>query len=1211
MTDPTRASLEATVAAVRRRWRTRLLVRGLLQVLVAGVLAIVAASMALEMFRFSPQAVWAVRGVMLGLLGVAAWWGVVRPFRRQASDAQVALYLEEHEPSLNSALLTALSPPAELAVSPRLRAGLLAAVDEALSRIDQGRRIDRGPLQRWSLATALVSGAAIALLVFGPALLRQTLSALLVWTGGVEAASPYRITVTPGDARVPQGSDQTVRATLDGFTADEVLLHFRPEGSEAFMTAPMLKTESGAYEGLLFDLATSTEYYVDGRGVRSTRHRFTTVELPAVKTLSVRAVYPAYTGREPEVFEDATDLAVLRGTQLEFRVTPTIPATGGALELGGIPSVAMTVATDGTVTAAFTPTADGTYRIALTAPSGEQVIASPQYAIDVLDDQRPTVRIVSPGRDTDATPVQEFAVRVAADDDYAVRQLELVYAVNGGAEQSVRLFGGARATTEVTVGHTWYFEELGLKAGDAVSYYARATDNSAQAGPQRSTSDMYFVRVRPFDKDFKPATSMGGGGGGGGGGMDQVGGLSQQQRQIVSGTFNVQRDRATLGPAKTREGLTVLTLSQSRVREQVEGLVTRMTSQLAVRDPAFGKITELLPQAAAAMALAEQHLQAQSAERALPHEQRALQLLQQAEEEFELQVQTRQNSGGGGGGNSGSMADDLSDLFKMELDKMASQYETSQRALQQQGDAKVDELAERLKDLARRQEQELERQRRMASGQGPRVSGGDLQRALAEQAEEAARQLERLSREQSRDDLGDSARQMREAAQAMRQAASGGAAGQGQAASAAQRLREAQRQLQRAQGDRNGRDLREAQRQADEIAAEQSAIAEDVNDLPNAGADRLGRAQLIGQRKDALEQSVARLEQELDRLSNETGREAPEVSRELAEAANSLRQNQVRDKIRYAKRAAQGGAPEEFMRSLEAQIGVNIDEMRERIGAASDASQQQQGRRGPDALERTRDLTRRADSMSRRLDERTRRMARTGTPDARDGQGTQGRDGARDEGGADGRTADRNQPPRAGQQGAAAASGRDGAQRGSGQEGTSAQNGQAGAQGREGNQQGGQQGQDAAGGRGDASGGVRGGRGGALDGGGDWWREPGDYWTGDDIRQFRGEVQQWMGEARALREQLREQGVDARELEEIMRRMRALDAERTYRDVEALYRLQSVVAEQMKRFEFALRERAATAEGQTRLTPGDTVPAEYRTLVEEYFRTLSRPRAPQ
>ena len=109
-----------------------------------------------------------------------------------------------------------------------------------------------------------------------------------------------------------------------------------------------------------------------------------------------------------------------------------------------------------------------------------------------------------------------------------------------------------------------------------------------------------------------------------------------------------------------------------------------MNSRLVAPDPAFQKIAELLPQAAESMKSAEGKLQAQSPDGALPPEQRALQLLQQAEEEFELQVQTQRNAGGGGGGGAGSIAEDLADLFQMELDKMANQYETNQRASQQQ-----------------------------------------------------------------------------------------------------------------------------------------------------------------------------------------------------------------------------------------------------------------------------------------------------------------------------------------------------------------------------------------------------------------------------------------------------------------------------------------------------------------------------------------------
>ena len=39
------------------------------------------------------------------------------------------------------------------------------------------------------------------------------------------------------------------------------------------------------------------------------------------------------------------------------------------------------------------------------------------------------------------------------------------------------VLGGAKALPEVTASHTLYLEELGLKPGDFVSYYAKAADN--------------------------------------------------------------------------------------------------------------------------------------------------------------------------------------------------------------------------------------------------------------------------------------------------------------------------------------------------------------------------------------------------------------------------------------------------------------------------------------------------------------------------------------------------------------------------------------------------------------------------------------------------------------------------------------------------------------------------------------------------------------
>ena len=290
---------------------------------------------------------------------------------------------------------------------------------------------------------------------------------------------------------------------------------------------------------------------------------------------------------------------------------------------------------------------------------------------------------------------------------------------------------------------------------------------------------------------------------------------------------------------KLKESSVVVALSQSKLREQVEGLLTRMNSRLVEQDPAFKKIAELLPQAVSSMTAAEGKLRAPDPQGALEPEQKALQILQKAEEEYEVQVSMQRGGGGGGGGGQSATAQELADLFEMELDKVANQYETAQRAEQQNTDQKVDELMEKLRELARRQEQEAERQRQRAlAGQQGGGGGNSQQRALAEQVEEAARRLEQLSREENRADLAQTARQLRDAADAMRRAsANGDPSAAAQASAALERLKEAERKLQQSQSGRAERDVRNARQQAEEIAREQRDIADAASGLEVCGRD--------------------------------------------------------------------------------------------------------------------------------------------------------------------------------------------------------------------------------------------------------------------------------------------------------------------------------------------------------------------------------------
>ncbi|MDF1506417.1 hypothetical protein, partial [Roseisolibacter sp. H3M3-2] len=100
--------LLAMLRRVRRRWRLRLLLQGVAIVVGATLVALLAGSFAMERLRFSEGAVLGARVVVwLALVGAAARW-VLLPLARRVSDARVALYVEEHEPSLDAALVSAL-----------------------------------------------------------------------------------------------------------------------------------------------------------------------------------------------------------------------------------------------------------------------------------------------------------------------------------------------------------------------------------------------------------------------------------------------------------------------------------------------------------------------------------------------------------------------------------------------------------------------------------------------------------------------------------------------------------------------------------------------------------------------------------------------------------------------------------------------------------------------------------------------------------------------------------------------------------------------------------------------------------------------------------------------------------------------------------------------------------------------------------------------
>src|SRR5258705_8206795 len=288
-----RAERIAVIHDVRRRWRLKLALRGAGIAAGCAAAALVLSAWGLQWMRFPPEFILAFGIVMAAVLAVMGYVFLARPLLRRVTDEQVALYLEEHEPSLEAAIISAVEAEgAGLSTeSPALVRKLVEAAAEKCRAIEDGRRVERNPVRRYSGALGGVLALAAAIFLLGPAYMRHALSALLVISRSVEAAAPYSIEVTPGHATIPRGADQPVTAKLHGFQADQAVLMIKKGATGAFERVPLIRAED-KYEGTLFAVAAPIEYFVEALGVHSPVYTLKVADIPYVQKLELEYHFP-------------------------------------------------------------------------------------------------------------------------------------------------------------------------------------------------------------------------------------------------------------------------------------------------------------------------------------------------------------------------------------------------------------------------------------------------------------------------------------------------------------------------------------------------------------------------------------------------------------------------------------------------------------------------------------------------------------------------------------------------------------------------------------------------------------------------------------------------------------------------------------------------------------------------------------------------------
>ena len=726
-----RNELDSFIARLQQRLRLGAWLRGAAIFTGTALAVTVALVLVLNQLAFPAQDITLSRVFIFLALAAAAAFGIALPVVR-LTRAQAVRRAEIASPALGQRLTTYRERAARDS-TPFLE--LLAA--DTLAHAQDAEPAVLVPEKRL-FALGGAGLACIAVLVWmiaaGPGYLGY--GASLLWTGPKTNAAPlYAISVAPGNVTVRRNSDQLVTARVTGMqpSSAQLLAHYQSAAGwepVAMQRAPAVGS-GAAYQFVLAGLPEDVEYYVSAGPLTSPHYKVRVVDLPSIKDIHVTYHYPAWTGMNPVAEEHSGDLRAIEGTDAEIEIRTDRPLTNGQLTRDDGRTVQLAGGSANTYRGSIHMAKDGAYHLTA-SEEGQPVRLSEDFFIATDKALPPEIAIARPAGDYRASPIEEVTVGVKGADAFGLAEMHLHYSVNGGPDRDVNLLkkpGEKSADGSFTLP----LEDFKLEPGDLVSVYATAKD-----GHSESRTDISFIQVDPFEREFSQSQQSGGGAGGGNAG-DQTE-ISKREKELIAATWKQQNNKAASASSTAAQG-EFLSEAQRKLRDQVNALQVRMQSRdISEANQEFTNFDKDMRDAAASMAPAADKLNATDWKDAIPLEQKALQALLRAEATFrKIEVAFGQR-GGGGGGNAGR---DLASLFDLELDTAKNQYETAQNASPAEQHAKdLEDTLAKLDALAKRQEELANPQ------QSPQQSFEQRwqQEMLRREAEQLQRQMEQLAR---------------------------------------------------------------------------------------------------------------------------------------------------------------------------------------------------------------------------------------------------------------------------------------------------------------------------------------------------------------------------------------------------------------------------------------------------------------------------------
>ena len=521
------ARVASQLDVVRRAWKRTAALSGLAIVVLEAVGLLTVAFLIDVLYAPLPAVRVVLFAAVMAAALVMAARHVAKPMLRAIPDEQIAMYVEEHNPSFEGALIAAAEFRQGHWLSDQQAALVDAIIHEAAARaerIDLRTVLDFSRLRKYGVAAIVVVAAYVGAGVLFPRTVgKHAARVLKPWEATEEDRAfvqrvrterlPIAFALSQGDVSLLRGSPFELEVELSRESSHPVLLHFRaaaPGGKTRWRTLPMKEIEKlNGFRAQLADVNEDMDYYVSTATLESLPHTITVYDPLVLEGVEVTTRHPSYLKLPDRVeVQSGGDAMAPIGSTVTVRVLTNRPLEGGTLTWDDGSTLALKPVVDKPQSAAasFTVETDRSFTFTVRDVMAQAAASAGPSFVRAIEDAPPTLELRYPTEALFVHPLGEVTFLADAADDFGIDRVEVV-TLRGleekpketrlalqlaRREQALYTPGGS-----VRASLNFRLEEVTprLQPEESVAWYIECCDRKGQ----KAITDIHLITVKHFE----------------------------------------------------------------------------------------------------------------------------------------------------------------------------------------------------------------------------------------------------------------------------------------------------------------------------------------------------------------------------------------------------------------------------------------------------------------------------------------------------------------------------------------------------------------------------------------------------------------------------------------------------------------------------------------------------------------------------------------